>query len=136
MFIANLSMQDFAFPLKTHVSYTVSQSCEWLSAISIQRCRPDLADFMSLADLPNLAFLQLEKVSSFKDEIPRAWSQRVMESDGSAFAKLRILSLHGMYVTKLCFGYLEALPALHALSMDGHFDGSLHSKVGSWELLS
>ena len=116
--------------------YTVSQSCEWLSAISIQRCRPDLADFMSLADLPNLALLQLEKVGTFQEYILRAWSQRAVESDGSAFPRLRVLSLHDMLLHRQCLGYLETLPALYAFGLDGHLIGDRCFKPGSWERLS
>lgn len=137
VFLAHLSEEDFALPLKTHVAYTVSQNCEWLSAISIHGCKPTLADFMSLADLPNLVLLQLKDVYGFDSKITRAWSQRVLESGGSAFAKLRVLSVYDVFcLTESTLAHFQLLPALDALNVNNScFGEPRRLKYGNWELI-
>ena len=126
-----------AFTLNQNVSHTVSQQCDWLSAITIGRSSPDIIDYMSLADLPNLVILQFRNVLSFKEFIIRAWSRRVIESGGRAFPSLRVLCMiHQSTLTDPCLRYFENFPALQVIGFSPHnLRVRHHRDVGCWKLL-
>ena len=137
VYLGYQSKLDSEFSFKQNISYTFSQKSDWLSAITIANSNPDVSDYMSLADLPNLVFLLIRAVDTFRDSIIRAWSRRVVESDGHVFFNLRILCVLDQWaVTGMCFDYLENFPALQAVGFSG-CDSSVNRNrtVAGWKSL-
>lgn len=118
--------------------YLLSPSSAWLTILSLHDVDMARADWMKLADMPNLALLCTRGLSNqpVEEAVLKAWGHRAVEA--SAFPRLRLLMIDIVQLSCYSLESLAHLPVLSACyvtcqKMDGESNDILTlGQAGKW----
>jgi len=114
----HLHIRQPSLPLESYFGGLSSQPVNWLTCLRISPKETRTADLVAVANIKNLAILDLSdgqnaidiKTSSFNERVMRSWAEITQARQG--FCYLRVLMLGWQDVDMWLFKYLPCFPSL------------------------
>ncbi|KAI4245727.1 MAG: hypothetical protein L6R40_002255 [Gallowayella cf. fulva] len=136
-----LTLPDSAPILAEYTRHISSPSLTWITFLTLTSLSCTRTNLIQVSRLTNLGMLTIGTSdpvydTGLEDNVVRAWGRAA--SEAGAFTKLRILVCRSQFnMTSKVFTYLQHLPALDMLLLDGrycnHTKFSFQAKKHEWE---